>query len=242
MDNCKIIEDLLPSYCDGLTSEETNELIHSHVESCPNCKRLLEKMSAQPPREIIDHWEQFRRKLKEYEQNHRIKTLRIAIICIVLLSTLMLVWANSFTICKLVADSKMEESVDRLVDRSDTEYRYVYYTLGQSTVVTLAKNDKLNYWYIADIDDSTTHVWFGKSNYRWYGDTGLTAEPEFHYLYTGADAKAFIELDYRDIPGDVYVEVNQHGAHYWIHVVSDNVDAINQLELIELLRTKGYIE
>ena len=101
-------------------------------------------MSAQPPREVIDHWEQFRRKLKEYEQNHRIKTLRIAIICLILLSTLQLVCANSFTICKLVADSKMEESVDRLVDRSDTEYRYVYYTLGQPTVVTLAKNEKLN--------------------------------------------------------------------------------------------------
>ena len=44
------------------------------------------------------------------------------------------------------------------------------------------------------------------------------------------------------IPLDVYVEVNQNGAHYWIHVVSDNVDAINQLDLMGLLKTKGFIE
>ena len=242
MDNCKIIEDLLPSYCDGLTSEETNELIHSHVASCPNCARLLEKMSAEPPREVIDHREQFRRKLKEYEQMHRAKVLRILLACSIALSLIILGWHSSYTISKWVADSKMQESACDLVYRSETESRYVYYTPGGLTVVTLAKNDFSGLWYIAAIDDSQSHVWFGESNYRWFDGIELTADFEFHYLYTGTDAKELIQLDATDIPGDVYVAVSQHGVNYWIHAVSDNVDAINQLNMMELLKSKGFIE
>ncbi len=241
MDNCKIIEDLLPSYCDGLTSEETNELIRSHVASCPNCAKLLEKMSAEPPREIVDHWEQFRRKLKEYEQKHRIKTLSILLTCFIALSLLLLGWRSSYTLSKWIADSKMEKSVSYLVSRSETESRYVYYTLGGPTLVTFAKNDVFDLWYIAAIDDSSSHVWFEESNYRWFKGAEFTVDFEFHYLYTGADAKAFIQLDAADIPGDVYVEVNQNGPNYWIHVVSDDSNAINQLNLMELLKTKGFI-
>lgn len=242
MDNCKIIEDLLPSYCDGLTSEETNALIRSHVGSCPNCARLLEKMSAEPPREIIDHWEQFRRRMKEYEQKHRMKVLRIVVACIIVLSVILVGWANSYSLSKWIADLKMEKSVSYLVFRSETEGRYIYYTLDRPTLVTLAKNDTFGFWYITATDDSPSHVWFEESNYRWFKGTEFTIDFEVHYLYTGADAKAFIQLDAEDIPGDVLVEVNQTGANYWIHVVSDNTDAVNQLNLMQKLRDKGFIE
>lgn len=242
MDNCKIIEDLLPSYCDGLTGEESNALIRTHVESCPQCAALLEKMAAEPPREVIDHWEQFRRRLKEYEQRHRIKTLGILLACFIVLSLVLVAWRGSYSLSKWIADLKMEKSISYLVYRSETESRYVYYTLDRPTVVTLAKNDMLDFWYIAEINDSPSHVWFGESNYRWYKGTEVTVEFEFHYLYTGADAKAFIQLDATDIPGDVFVEINQNGPDYWIHVVSDNVDAINRMDLLDLLRTKDYIK
>lgn len=242
MDNCKIIEDLLPSYCDGLTSEETNELIRSHVESCPRCAALLKKMESEPPREIIDHWEQFRRKLKEYEQKHRIKALSIWLAIFIVLSLLLLAWRGSYSLSLWIADSKMEKSVSYLVDRNETESRYVYYTLGQPTLVTLAKNETWNFWYIAEIDDSPSHVWFGESNYRWYTGSEFTVDFEFHYLYTGADARAYIEFANDDIPGDVYVEVNQNGYNYWIHVVSDDSEAINQLDMTQLLKNKGFIE
>lgn len=242
MDNCKIIEDLLPSYCDGLTGEESNALIRNHVESCPHCAALLEKMEAEPPREILDHWEQFRRRLKEYEQKHRIKTLGILLACFVALSLLLLGWRSSYTLSKWIADSKMQKSVSHLVYSSETESRYIYYTLGCPTLVTLAKNDTLNCWYIAEIDDSPSHVWFGESNYRWFKGTEITIDFEFHYLYAGADAKAYIELENSDIPGAVLVEINQNGPNYWIHVVSCDADAMNQLNLMQLLRDKGFVE
>lgn len=242
MDNCKIIEDLLPSYCDGVTSEETNELIQSHVKDCPQCARLLEKMSAEPPREIIDHWEQFRRKLKEYEHRHKVKTLRILLACFIALSLLLLCWRGSYAISKWIADIKLENSVSYLVYKNETESRYIYYTLYQPTMVTLAKNDTLGFWYIAQMDDSSTHVWFGESNLRWAKGRENTVEFEFHYLYCGADAEAYIEFEDGDIPGNVMVEVQQTGNQYWIHVVSCDKDAINQLNMTQLLKTKGFVE
>ncbi len=41
---CEIIRDLLPSYIDGLTSEESNIEIEKHLETCPDCRKVLEKM------------------------------------------------------------------------------------------------------------------------------------------------------------------------------------------------------
>lgn len=41
---CEVVQDLLPSYVDGLTSEVTNEMVGSHMESCDNCRHIWERM------------------------------------------------------------------------------------------------------------------------------------------------------------------------------------------------------
>jgi len=38
---CEIIKDLLPSYVDELTSQESNEEIEAHLEYCPECRGYL---------------------------------------------------------------------------------------------------------------------------------------------------------------------------------------------------------
>ena len=42
--NCKIIQDLLPNYIENLTNEETNIFIEEHLNTCSNCKIILENM------------------------------------------------------------------------------------------------------------------------------------------------------------------------------------------------------
>ena len=42
--NCKIIQDLLPNYIENLTNEETNIFIEGHLNTCSNCKIILENM------------------------------------------------------------------------------------------------------------------------------------------------------------------------------------------------------
>ena len=41
---CEVIRDLFPSYIDGLTSEESNELIEEHLEECRECREYLASM------------------------------------------------------------------------------------------------------------------------------------------------------------------------------------------------------
>lgn len=44
--NCKIIQDLLPLYADGISSEETNEAVREHIAECEECGKIYEKMTA----------------------------------------------------------------------------------------------------------------------------------------------------------------------------------------------------
>lgn len=41
---CEIVRDLLPTYIDGLTSRESNKEIHEHMETCEECRKMLEQM------------------------------------------------------------------------------------------------------------------------------------------------------------------------------------------------------
>ena len=39
-----MIQDLFPSYIDGLTSEVTNGILREHIKECISCKETLEQM------------------------------------------------------------------------------------------------------------------------------------------------------------------------------------------------------
>lgn len=41
---CEVIKDLLPMYVEGLTSEETNRYIETHLEKCEDCASVLRSM------------------------------------------------------------------------------------------------------------------------------------------------------------------------------------------------------
>ena len=41
---CELVEDLMPSYIDGLTSEVTNNAVREHLAHCDKCKAKLENM------------------------------------------------------------------------------------------------------------------------------------------------------------------------------------------------------
>lgn len=43
---CAVVRDLLPSYVEGLTSEETNEAVDAHLAQCPDCAAQKDAMAA----------------------------------------------------------------------------------------------------------------------------------------------------------------------------------------------------
>ena len=249
MDNCKIIEDLLPSYCDGLTSQESNAQIQAHVASCPSCERLLKKMSAEPLREILDHREQFSRKLKEYERKHKVKSLTWVLSCLIALLVLTLLWTNSDQMAQWSADIRMGNegtliAADIPVDEYKVVNYYIYYTNDGFQVVTLAKHTIWNIWYFDGVqtvkdDEILSVAWFGRSSWsRFVNGTELEATTNFdiNYLYIGNNATQLLQLDSAEIPGDVCIRINQTQSAYWIWVSTDNMDALNQFDVLEKLQ------
>lgn len=48
--NCEIVKDLLPSYIDKLTSEETTKAVTKHLDECESCRAIYRGMtSSEPP-------------------------------------------------------------------------------------------------------------------------------------------------------------------------------------------------
>ena len=87
---CNIVKDLLPNYIEGLTSEETNNEISKHLESCAFCKLVYENMTASIVTEIIPQKKEigFLRKLKvkmiKVNAMVAVITLAIVLICLII--------------------------------------------------------------------------------------------------------------------------------------------------------------
>lgn len=65
--SCGIIQDLLISYCDGLTAENVAEMIQEHLTECPTCRRRHEEMMQQrrlEEEQELSRGRSFGRKLK----------------------------------------------------------------------------------------------------------------------------------------------------------------------------------
>lgn len=81
---CKYIEDILPTYIENLTSEDTNTFVEEHLKSCENCKNVLTNMKENIEKEEIENTEIIK-KIKKYKKKlFIIKFLIITTILIII--------------------------------------------------------------------------------------------------------------------------------------------------------------
>ena len=90
-ETCSLIQDLLPSFIDGITSKETNKIVTEHLQDCSECKNSYENMKKEL--NVTETFESNnKKKIKIFKKiNHKIRTLQIIIliILIVLLGTIL---------------------------------------------------------------------------------------------------------------------------------------------------------
>ncbi len=64
--NCAVVQDLLPSYVDGLTSDVSNQAIETHLEACTDCNEALRRMREPEPTSVpqteVDYLKKVRRR------------------------------------------------------------------------------------------------------------------------------------------------------------------------------------
>ena len=70
---CSIVNDLLPLYADGLTSEQTNTFVQKHLQECTECQKDYQSYTVElsEPEKVTDNKEQkeinYLKKLKTYQ-------------------------------------------------------------------------------------------------------------------------------------------------------------------------------
>ncbi len=125
-ENCKIIKDLLPSYIDELTSEETKKYIETHLEECNECKDILENMKKGLEKEKKEVTNKSIKYAKKY--NRKLKLLIILLVSIILILFSCTFVRNAFLITSL--SNKSEEFIDC------NNYHIVWssYTMNYATI------------------------------------------------------------------------------------------------------------
>ena len=93
---CEIVQDLLPSYVDGLTSDETNEAIKDHLADCVSCRDMYERMkadetSAEENSEVMEKEKKEINFLKKIKQKHRLNLMLVVVILTVFLQRFIII-------------------------------------------------------------------------------------------------------------------------------------------------------
>ena len=76
--NCDVIQDLLPSYSDKISSEATNKLVEEHLKTCEKCKEIFKNMNQDSNIEIVENLDKQIDYLKKYKRK-KIETIYIAV-------------------------------------------------------------------------------------------------------------------------------------------------------------------
>jgi len=73
--NCNIIQDLLPSYIDGICSEETAAEVETHIVNCAECKKIMQMMQ-QPTKHTIEiNTEDAKKPFKRINKKRRLQVV-----------------------------------------------------------------------------------------------------------------------------------------------------------------------
>lgn len=68
---CEIVQDLLPSYVDGLTNPVSTEAVQTHLENCPACRESWQRMTQKPAVSTDPARELVQRVMKRHRQRRR---------------------------------------------------------------------------------------------------------------------------------------------------------------------------
>lgn len=105
---CKIVQDLLPSYIDNLTSAETNSFIEQHIENCLECEEVLKDMQGDIQLEKINNSKKINALKKVKRRYRRITVISILIVILVIIIALYL-WNNY----SLITDENGKITIER---------------------------------------------------------------------------------------------------------------------------------
>lgn len=164
---CKIVQDLLPTYIEDLTSEETTIFIKDHLEHCQNCNNIYINMKSDIEKENIKNTE-IVQDIKKYKK--RIILIKLTFILVISAILIYIIGTLSFRfyVVRKVYDRntnyKSFEGFTIEEYESNIEYKEKHYT-------TYFKNDIMKKYYGDDLIEyykNGKHYFFNNENHTYY--------------------------------------------------------------------------
>ena len=92
--SCKVIEDMLPMYYDGVCSEESAALVEEHLKECPHCSHILSELRSDiaAPEKNVDDIKPLKKIQKSYK---KMKTHWLIALVVILLLIPVAFWAGA---------------------------------------------------------------------------------------------------------------------------------------------------
>ena len=247
MDDCRIVTDLLPSYCDDLTSWETNTYIRTHLNTCPGCRKLLEQMQQrQKPQEADIRRAKFKAALEAYEHRHKVRQGIILLVFLVLLTGFFVAMAFSRDISLASKGLDLVRIMQEPTVDGTKEFQIVACRTkeGDNALAYLEKS-RLGFWSVSSIEiatpDQPAQITWTEILYSIYGgEPNIT--PVLHTFYTGRNAtRSFENIPYDQIPGNVTVMAEQFASDYYIHVATVLPDGGSAFDILSVLKESRLI-
>ncbi len=131
---CDIVRDLLFSYCDGVLSQTSKELVEEHLKNCESCRNILEeiKQDDKNPKQKkeIDFLKNIKKKLNK--KNIIISITLIFLACIVIFNILAFRYYNEMAskmeiyLQDNISDEEIENIKNKITEiSSDIELEYI---------------------------------------------------------------------------------------------------------------------
>ena len=118
--SCKIIEDLLPMYHDGICSEESASLIEEHLKECESCRQILASLRGEIvlPKEVptddLKPLEEIQHQItKEKKRSGR----RGAIVAVSVLFAIFLIWTSIWYFGYAIHYDRLAKPLDKVSDQ-----------------------------------------------------------------------------------------------------------------------------
>ncbi len=247
MDDCRIVADLLPSYCDDLTSWETNTYIRTHLNTCPGCRKLLEQMQQrQKPQEADLRRAKFKAALEAYEHRHKVRQGIILLVFLLLLVGFFVAMAFSRDIALATKGLDLVHIMQEPTVSGTKEFQIVACRTkdGTNALVRLEKT-RYGFWLVSAMEVVTPDrpaqiTWTEILHSIYGGEPNIT--PVLHTFYTGCNAtRSFENIPYDQIPGNVTVMAEQFASDYYIHVATVLPEGGSAFDILSLLKESRLI-
>ena len=118
MKGCKIVQDLLPNYIEGLTNEETNGFIEKHLKECENCGKILNSMRKDIEIDTKMQYQKETKYLKKY--NKKVTILKSILIIVIIVYTM-------FIGRKMVILGNIQNNIEKYIEISNYHIKSYYY-------------------------------------------------------------------------------------------------------------------